>query len=146
MPYTYNKTNYLGLKVDNIYFSNELPQEIYYKCIKTLFYKAVLTYDAIACECCGIKNENNTVIKNGKRHTLIYMGEIIYKPPYLELNKQRFYCKACGETFTAKSSFVQPKSSISNLVKLAIAEKATEARSEKAIARDLFHLQLFIVK
>jgi len=138
VPYTYNKTNYLGLKVDNIYFSNELPQEIYYKCIKTLFYKAVLTYDAIACECCGIKNENNTVIKNGKRHTLIYMGEIIYKPAYLELNKQRFYCKACGETFTAKSSFVQPKSSISNSVKLAIAEKAAEARSEKAIAHDLF--------
>lgn len=66
------------------------------------------------------------------------MGEIIYKPAYLELNKQRFYCKACGETFTAKSSFVQPKSSISISVKLAIAEKAAEARSEKAIAHDLF--------
>lgn len=137
VPYLYNKTNCLGLKVNNIYFTNKAPKEIYYKCIKTLFYSAVLTYDAIACECCGIKNENHIIIKNGKRQTLIYMGEVIYKPAYLELYKQRFYCKACGETFTAKTSFVQPKSTISNSVKLAIAEKVSEARSEKAIAHDL---------
>ncbi|SCT10046.1 ISL3 family transposase [Staphylococcus caeli] len=129
MPYPYNKTNHFGLKVNHLHFINQTPKEMYYKCIKTLFYSAVLTYDAIACECCGIKN--------GKRHTLIYMGEIIYKPAYLELYKQRFYCKACGETFTAKTPFVQPKSTISNPVKLAIAEKVSEARSEKAIAHDL---------
>ncbi|WP_206749264.1 hypothetical protein, partial [Staphylococcus shinii] len=37
VPYLYNKTNCLGLKVNNIYFTNKAPKEIYYKCIKTLF-------------------------------------------------------------------------------------------------------------
>lgn len=57
MPNTYNKSNPIGLKMENLYFIDDSPKEMYYQCIKSLFYSAILTYDAIDCECCGIKNE-----------------------------------------------------------------------------------------
>ena len=39
-------------------------------------------------------------------------------PSYLELQKQRFYCKSCDSHFTAKSNIVDAHCFISNKTKL----------------------------
>ena len=41
-------------------------------------------------------------------------------PTYLELQKQRFYCKSCDSHFTAKSNIVDAHCFISNKTKLAV--------------------------
>ena len=56
-------------------------------------------------------------------------------PAYLELQKQRFYCKSCDSHFTAKSNIVDAHCFISNKTKLAVLDKAQEYRSQKSIAK-----------
>ena len=57
-------------------------------------------------------------------------------PAYLLLKKQRFMCKACKCTFTAKTAVVKKNCFISQNVKSLIIIKAAEARSLKSIAKD----------
>ncbi|MFO3692307.1 transposase family protein [Staphylococcus felis] len=54
--------------------------------------------------CCGIQNDTHLIIKHGFHKTKVYMGLIFERPAYLNLKKQRFYCKACNQTFTAETS------------------------------------------
>ena len=56
-------------------------------------------------------------------------------PAYLNLQKQRFYCKTCDSHFTAKSDIVDDYCFISNKTKLAVLNKAQECRSQKSIAK-----------
>lgn len=58
------------------------------------------------------------------------------KRTYLKLNKQRFHCKVCGQTFVAKTSLVDEGCFISKDTKCQIAIKASEAMTLKAIAQD----------
>ena len=55
--------------------------------------------------------------------------KIMEMPAYLELQKQRFYCKSCDSHFTAKS-IVDAHCFISNKTKLAVLDKAQEYRSQ----------------
>ena len=55
-------------------------------------------------------------------------------PAYLNLQKQRFYCKTCDSHFTAKSDIVDDYCFISNKTKLAVLNKAQESLS-KSIAK-----------
>ena len=48
-----------------------------FKNAQSLFYKGTLTYQPKGCECCGTKNEQHTVIKNGFRSTRVDMGLIL---------------------------------------------------------------------
>ncbi|REH77939.1 hypothetical protein DOS80_11305 [Staphylococcus felis] len=53
---------------------------------------------------CGIQNDTHLIIKHGLRKTKVYMGLILERSTYLNLKKQRFYCKACNQIFTAETS------------------------------------------
>src|SRR5699024_913539 len=55
---------------------------------------------------------------------------------YLNLKKQRFYCKACNGTFSASTSIVQKHCSISDHTKAKILVKSTDAQSLTDIATD----------
>ncbi|ARJ51961.1 ISL3 family transposase [Staphylococcus lutrae] len=126
----------IGIKVSNLKITECLGIQTF-KNVQSLFYKGVLTYQPKGCECCGIKNEQHTVIKNGFRSTRVYMGLILERPSYLVLKKQRFYCKACGQTFTAKTPYIEPRCTISNDVKLMVTRKLATVISEKDIANSV---------
>ncbi|PTG54832.1 hypothetical protein BU692_09930 [Staphylococcus chromogenes] len=85
---------------------------------------------------CGYKNKDYSIVKNGKKQSCITLNKMNERPAYLVLAKQRFYCKCCESHFTAKTNVVDMYCYIANSTKLAIVDKATEFRSEKAIARD----------
>ena len=68
--------------------------------------------------------------KNGKKTSTITLLKIMEMPAYLELQKQRFYCKSCDSHFTAKSNIVDAHCFISNKTKLAVLDKAQEYRSQ----------------
>ena len=70
-----------------------------------------------------------------KPQRLLYL-KIMEMPAYLELQKQRFYCKSCDSHFTAKSNIVDAHCFISNKTKLVeVLDKAQEYRSQKSIAK-----------
>ena len=52
---------------------------------------------------------------NGKKTSTITLLKIMEMPAYLELQKQRFYCKSCDSHFTAKSNIVDPHYQFTNL-------------------------------
>ena len=100
----------------------------------SLFYYAELTYQPTHCENCSTKMKISQY-KNGKKTSTITLLKIMEMPAYLELQKQRFYCKSCDSHFTAKSNIVDAHCFISNKTKLAVLDKAQEYRSQKSIAK-----------
>lgn len=65
------------------------------------------------------------------------MGLILERPTFVILKKQRFYCKACGQTFTATTPYINPRCTISNDVKLMVSQKLSSVVSEKDIAHSI---------
>nr|WP_234987922.1 transposase family protein [Carnobacterium iners] len=96
----------------------------------------MLTYTPSTCPKCYTPNQNYSHYRNGthlSRITLLMSG--IY-PTYLLLKKQRFMCKACHSTFTAKTLNVKEKSFLADTVKGLILIKAIDSQTIKTIARD----------
>ncbi|WP_440896214.1 transposase family protein [Amphibacillus sp. Q70] len=100
------------------------------------FISGELTYDPTHCEKCGIKNENYVVIRNGKQTSRITLPMAGTSLTFLKLKKQRFFCKACRSSFTAKTSIVETSCHISNQSKAMIILKSGEAQSIKSLSRD----------
>lgn len=122
----------LQLKDLNITINTEKIDEVKIKGRLSLVYYGQLTYVPKACECCGINNDNYQVVKNGFREaSRITLNTISSLPAYLKLQKQRYYCKACGQSFTAKSPMIAEHCFISNAVKRKIMDLATRVQTEK---------------
>src|SRR5699024_4031577 len=100
------------------------------------FITTKLTYTPAYCECCGVKNEDYTIYKNGTKTSRITLPISGVYTTYLNLKKQRFYCKACNGTFSASTSIVQRHCFISDHTKAKIPVKSTDAQSVADIAKD----------
>ncbi|AMG64525.1 MULTISPECIES: ISL3 family transposase [Staphylococcus] len=124
----------LRIKDKNIIISETITEDKY-KGHKSLFFYTTLTYKSSHCDNCLAKNENYSIIKNGKKFSTITLLRIMERPAYLKLKKQRFYCKNCDSYFTAKSEIVDNYCFISNTTKLAVLDKAQDYRSQKSIAK-----------
>ena len=94
---------------------------------------AKLTYIPEACKCCGCVNDGS-IVKNGTKLTRPLLLDMAGCPAYLELKKQRFLCRECGQTFIAETSVIEKRCHISNDVKRSIAVQGTRNISEKDIA------------
>ena len=136
MPVFNDMSAMIGMKVPNLKITQCLGIKSF-KNVQSLFYKGTLTYQLKGGECCGIKNEQHTVIKNGLRSTRVYMGLILERPSFVILKKQHFYCKDCGQTFTATTPYIDPRCTISNDVKLMVSQKHSGVVSEKDIAHSM---------
>ncbi|PRY71608.1 ISL3 family transposase [Alkalibacterium olivapovliticus] len=135
MTYSHIIRKTLNIKDKNIHFDPEhyiLPDETLNK-ITYKVLEATLTYTPKACEKCGTVNQNHLVIKNGRKSSLLKLGTVMFQPVRLRLWKQRFLCKACNQTFMAKTSLVQPHCFISNPIKSHIALELQTIQSMKAI-------------
>lgn len=67
MPVFNDISEMIGMKVPNLKITHCLGIKSF-KNVQSLFYKRILTYQLKGCECCDIKNEQPTVIKNGFRY------------------------------------------------------------------------------
>lgn len=135
MAYAHCIRKTFNIKDENITFCEEnlkLPDKQINGVTYQVF-QARLTYIPKACEKCGVKNENHSVIKHGTKTSTIKLGNIIFQPVLLRLKKQRFYCKVCDQTFTASTSLVDKHCYISNLIKSHIALELKELQSMKTI-------------
>ena len=125
-------TNILGLKDKNIIINDKITT----KTSKGITYNVIegnLSYTNNYCPICGTVNDGN-IIKYGSKASDIKILPISGNPAILRLHKQRFYCKSCNSTFSAKSSLVERNCYISNPIKQKITIDLTKKISEKDIA------------
>ena len=126
-------TKLLGIKDENITFSGKITKE--YK--KNILYNVIhgnLSYVPDHCDKCGCVNENLSIIKYGNKTSDIKLLDCNGNPTIIRLKKQRFLCKHCGCTFSARTSLVRPNCYISRTVKLKIVDQLSMKVSEKDIA------------
>lgn len=124
----------LNIKDKNIVIDTENIIVKKVKYIDTKFIYGKLTYNPKGCPCCGHINESFNIIKYGSKACKIKLPSISNIPTILFLKKQRFLCKECGSTFSAKTHIVSEFSNISNDVKRKIAIDLTKISSFKSIA------------
>ena len=124
----------LNLKEKNIFFEENFCQEETIRGVRAKIFYATLTYTPVACPHCGNVFDSN-IIKHGFKKSRITLPKVSEFDTYLNLNKQRYYCKHCNHTFTLSTPIVKENCCISNNTKLAIALKAKDKISEKDIAK-----------
>ena len=116
MSVTNDIKNLLDIQDENITFEEDCVQDEEYKGRICTFITGKLTYDPKYCERCNAKNIDYIVYKNGTQTSRITIPITGVKPTYLRLKKQRFFCKACDRSFTAKSPIVEKHCFISKQV------------------------------
>ena len=128
----------LDIQDENIYFENNSTEIKEFKGKTSKFITGTLTYQPSCCEKCGVKNENDTIYKNGTKSSRITLPIAGIYPTYLNLKKQRFFCKACNSSFIAKTSIVKENCFISANTKAKAFIKSAEAQSLTDIAKDCY--------
>src|SRR5699024_6458831 len=136
MSYSNDIKNLIDIQDTNIIIEENAVQIKQYRGSTSKFIKGKLTYTPTHCESCGIKNENYLIYKNGTKISNIKLPMLGVYPTYLQLKKQRFYCKECQSTFIAKTPIVERDCFISNHSKAKILIKSTDAQSLTDIAKD----------
>jgi len=128
----------LDIQDENIYFENNSTENKEFKGKTSKFITGTLTYQPSGCENCGVKNENYIIYKNGTKTSRITLPIAGIYPTYLNLKKQRFFCKACNSSFIAKTSIVEENCFISDNTKTKASIKSAEAQSLTDIAKDCY--------
>ena len=124
-------SNLLNLKDPNLIFDKVFKENINDNEVTVIYGKLVNKPDI--CPHCG---EDSINIHGYKQSTIKIMPISGYNA-LLKLKKQRYKCKCCGKTFTAKTDIVKKNCYISNNVKQAAALYASNKISEKDIAIQL---------
>ena len=129
--------NLLKLEDPNVNLYEDFLEVKKIKNIDTNIIHCFLTYVPSKCECCGtINNNSNDVIKWGyKRNCKIKIPKIVGYNSIIYMDKQRFYCKHCHNTFIASTSLVNKYKNTSNNSELQIKLDLLEKSSEKDIAK-----------
>ena len=88
--------------------------------------------------CCSFCGKSGTVIKHTPKASLIQMIPYQNVPTYLRLYKQRYRCKACGQTFSATTNIVDERCYLSNALKFAILHDLKQKCAMTDIAKRYF--------
>ena len=136
MSISHNIRNLIDIQDTNIFFEDNCVKKGQFKGIQCKYVTGKLTYDPTHCENCGIKNIDYLVYKNGTEPSRITIPISGITPTYLYLKKQRFFCKACEKSFTAKTPIVKKDCFISEHTKTQVVIKSAEAQPILSIARD----------
>ena len=97
-------------------------------------YTGTLTYESTCCEFC----QSPCVNRHSFKESWIQLVPYQEVPTYLHLYKQRFYCKNCHRTFSAKTYYVAKNCYLSQSLKFAIAVDLKKKISMKDIASRYF--------
>ena len=137
MTHTDYTKEILNIKDNNIYFYENCLETKKENGLEVKVFHGYLTYNPEYCDKCGAVNEGtNDIINWGfDRNCLIKIPKISNFNTVLLLDKQRFYCKHCHSTFSAKTSLVDFHKQISNNSKLSVIMDLMNKGSEKDISK-----------
>src|SRR5699024_8992433 len=119
----------LNIQDQHITIEENLARYGTHKGNKCKFVQAKLTYKPTHCRQCGADNITTSIYKNDTRQSRITLPMTGTYPTYLLLKKQRFICKGCGASFTAKTPIVKKHCFITFQSKAQVLMKAAEAQS-----------------
>ena len=138
MSYNDYILNLLNIKDENIFIDKNFIEEKVIRGQNTKIIYGVLTYKPEYCPICGVVNEStNDIIKWGfKRNCKVKIPKASNINTLLILNKQRFLCKHCNNTFIAETSLVNKYKNISNNTELKIRLDLMDKISEKDVAKN----------
>lgn len=136
LPTSNDMRKLLDIQDGNIIFKDSCVEYGKFKGKKCKFIKGTLSYMPKACPNCLVLNKNYSLYRNGTQASRITLPMAGIYPTYLLLNKQRFMCKECLTTFTAKTPIVKKHCFITNAVKGHVLSKTAGAQSIKDIARE----------
>ena len=136
MTHTDYTKNILNIKDENIYFYENCLESRKENNIEVKVFHGYLTYTPEFCDRCGVINEGtNDIINWGfDKNCLVKLPKVSNFNTILLLDKQRFYCKHCHRTFTARTSLVDFHKQISNNTKLSVILDLMNKGSEKDIS------------
>lgn len=136
MTHTDYTKNILNIKDENIYFYENCLETRKENNIEVKVFHGYLTYTPKHCDRCGIINKGtNDIINWGfDKNCLVKLPKVSNFNTILLLDKQRFYCKHCRSTFSARSSLVDFHKQISNNTKLSVILDLMNKGSEKDIS------------
>ena len=104
----------LNIKDLNITFSEDYLKEEKIKDVLALVFNGKLSPAAPgSCPCCGTVNKDHSIIKNGSKEVMIKMPKVSERMTFLKLKRQRYFCRSCNRTFSAKTDLVKERCSIS---------------------------------
>ena len=137
MTHTDYTKNILNIKDENIYFYENCLENRKIDGNEIKVFHGFLTYIPKFCERCGVINEgHNDIIKWAwDKNCLVKIPKVSNFNTILLLDKQRFYCKHCHSTFSARTSLVDFHKQISNNTKLSIILDLMNKGSEKDISK-----------
>lgn len=124
----------LNIKDSNLSFSKDAVSKQKIKGRMCTVFTGVLTCHPPRCEHCGF----DSVIRHSFKESCIQLLPYQEVPSYLRLFKQRFYCKECHHTFSAKTYYVAENCYISQALKFAIAVDLKKKLSMKDIIQRYF--------
>ena len=127
----------LNIKDKNIYFYENCLETKKENGLEVKVFHGYLTYTPEFCDKCGvINNSSDDIINWGfDRNCLIKIPKVSNFNTVLLLDKQRFYCKHCHSTFSAKTALVNFHKQISNNTKLSVIMDLMNKVSEKDISK-----------
>ena len=136
MTHTDYTKNILNIKDENIYFYKNCLENRKENNIEIKVFHGYLTYTPDYCDRCGVINEGtNDIINWGfDKNCLVKLPKVSNFNTILLLDKQRFYCKHCHRTFTARTSLIDFHKQISNNTKLSVILDLMNKGSEKDIS------------
>ena len=137
MTHTDYTKEILNIKDNNIYFYENCLETKKENGLEVKIFHGYLSYTPEYCDKCGIVNEGTKDIINWgfDRNCLVKIPKVSNFNTVLLLDKQRFYCKHCHSTFSAKTSLVDFHKQISNNTKLSVIIDLMNKGSEKDISK-----------
>ncbi len=109
----------LNMEDKNVIFNENFVENRKIKGKKVLVYKGYLKNNYEYCPVCGCINDNS-ILKNGTRKSLIKIPKVSELISYLELTKQKYKCNMCNKRFIAKTNIVEYRCRISNNTKYSV--------------------------
>lgn len=107
----------LNIKDKNISFDDNCVSKQLINNNLSLVYHGSLSYDTPSyCPKCGTLD---SLIKHGFKLTRIKLPNVSEFSTFLNLKKQRFFCKSCNKSHCASTSLIPPRHSISSNTKTA---------------------------
>ena len=136
MTHTDYTKNILNIKDENIYFYENCLETRKENNIEVKVFHGYLTYTPKYCDRCGVISQGtNDIIKWAfDKNCLVKLPKVSNFNTILLLDKQRFYCKHCHQTFSARTSLVDFHKQISNNTKLSVILDLMNKGSEKDIS------------
>jgi len=120
---------------NNITFNHDFVTEENINNKRSLIFKGYLDSNPDYCFECGVVKDGD-IVRNGTKISRLKIPKVSMLDTYLDLKKQRYFCRHCNHNFTSTTSIVDYRCHISNNTKKSVINDAKKIKTNLDIAKD----------